>query len=75
MSDARRFTRAPNEIPAPAPAIVTGARRTGASLQDNALGLFQTQAFEEDVVHRRFLGRQQIILSRPAGIQQILVVS
>ncbi len=43
------------------------------SLRDNAIGIFPPEAFEEDVVCRRVFGRQQIIVSRPAAIQQILV--
>ena len=43
------------------------------SMRDNALGIFPPQAFEEDVVFRRLFGRRQIILSRPAAIQHILV--
>ena len=42
-------------------------------MRDNALDLFPPQAFEEDVVFREFFGRRQIIISRPASIQQILV--
>jgi len=43
------------------------------SLRDNAIGIFPPQAFEEEVVFRRVFGRRQIIMSRPAGIQHILV--
>ncbi len=43
------------------------------SMRDNALNAFPPEAFEEDVVFRKFFGRQQIIISRPAGIQHILV--
>ncbi len=42
-------------------------------MQNNALAIFPPQAFEEDVVFREFFGRRQIIMSRPAGIQRILV--
>jgi unspecific monooxygenase len=49
------------------------ARGFARSLRDNAIGIFPPQAFEEDVVFRRVFRRQQIIMSRPAGIQQILV--
>ena len=42
-------------------------------LRDNALGIFPPEAFTEEVVHRRFFGRRQIILSRPAAIQHILI--
>ena len=42
-------------------------------MRDNALGIFPPQAFEEDVVFRKFFGRRQIIISRPAAIQHILV--
>src|SRR5271169_1948873 len=43
------------------------------STRDNALDIFPPQAFEEDVVGREFFGRRQIIISRPAGIQHILI--
>ncbi len=42
-------------------------------LRENALLAFPPQAFEADVVFRRFFGRQQIILNRPRGIHHILV--
>jgi cytochrome P450 len=43
------------------------------SLRDNAIGIFPPQAFDEEVVFRKVFGRRQIIMSRPAGIQHILV--
>jgi cytochrome P450 len=43
------------------------------AMGQNALLAFPPQAFEEDVVHRRFFGRRQIILNRPAAIQHILI--
>ncbi len=43
------------------------------SLRDNAIGIFPPQAFEEEIVFRRVFGRRQVIMSRPAGIQHILV--
>src|SRR5271169_6133011 len=43
------------------------------SMRDNGLNAFPPEAFEEDVVSRKFFGRQLIIMSRPAGIQHILV--
>ncbi len=42
-------------------------------MRDNGLNAFPPEAFEEDVVLRKFFGRQLIIISRPAGIQHILV--
>jgi unspecific monooxygenase len=39
----------------------------------NALLAFPPQALEEEVVVRRFFGRRQIILNRPAGIQHVLI--
>src|SRR5690348_7161810 len=42
-------------------------------LGENALLSFPPEAFEEEVVTRRFFGRRQIILSRPAAIQHILI--
>jgi cytochrome P450 len=55
------------------PAEQPTSRGFARSLHDNAIGIFPPQAFEEDVVFRRVFGRQQIIMSRPAGIQHILV--
>jgi len=43
------------------------------ALGENALLAFPPEAFEVDVVVRRFFGRQQIILNRPEGIHHILV--
>jgi cytochrome P450 len=43
------------------------------SMRDNGLNAFPPEAFEQDVVFRKFFGRQLIIMSRPAGIQHILV--
>lgn len=45
------------------------------ALGENALLSFPPAAFEEDFVARRFFGRRQIILNRPAGIQHILIDS
>src|SRR5215468_11539376 len=73
MSDAQPFIRAARELPAMPPPPTTTTRLNPRSLHDNALGLFTPQAFEDDVVHRRFLGRHQLILSRPSGIHHILV--
>jgi cytochrome P450 len=60
----------------PAPnkrANATSARDLARALGQNALLSFPPEAFEKDVVARRFFGRRQIILNRPAGIQHILV--
>jgi len=43
------------------------------ALGENALLAFPPEAFEEDVVVRRFFGRRQVILNRPASIHHILV--
>jgi cytochrome P450 len=43
------------------------------ALGQNALATFPPEAFVEDMVARRFFGRRRIILSRPAGIQHILI--
>jgi cytochrome P450 len=56
-----------------APAGALSGRAIAKALRDNALLAFPPEAFEEDVVYRRFFGRQQIILNRPAGIHHILV--
>jgi cytochrome P450 len=42
-------------------------------MRDNGLTAFPPEAYEEDVVVRRFFGRHVIVMSRPAGIQHILV--
>lgn len=42
-------------------------------MRDNGLTAFPPEAYDEDVVVRRFFGRQVIVMSRPAGIQHILV--
>ena len=55
------------------PAEPPSGRDYARALRGNAIGIFPPQAFEEDVVFRRVFGRQQIIMSRPAGIQHILV--
>ena len=71
MSDARPFTA--YATPVPLPAGRTSAAGVARTMRENALGLFAPEAFDDDVVYRRFLGRQQIILNRPAGIHRILV--
>jgi cytochrome P450 len=43
------------------------------SMRDNGLNAFPPEVFEEDVVLRKFLGRQLIIMSRPAGIRHVLI--
>jgi cytochrome P450 len=43
------------------------------ALRENALLSFPAEAFEQEVVARSFLGRRQIFLNRPAGIQHIMV--
>src|SRR4051794_565638 len=63
--------------------VVPPARRPGSetpsglgiakALGQNALATFPPEAFVEDMVARRFFGRRRIILSRPAGIQHILI--
>jgi cytochrome P450 len=64
--------------PLPSPAIGSRVdapswRGFARSMRDNGLNAFPPEAFEEDVVFRKFFGRQLIIMSRPAGIQHILV--
>jgi cytochrome P450 len=51
------------------PSQIAGVRALG----QNALRIFPPEAYEEEVVYRRFFGRSQIIMNRPAGIQHILV--
>ena len=60
----------------PAPDLTSqppSSRGFARSLRDNAIGIFPPQAFDEEVVFRKVFGRRQIIMSRPAGIQHILV--
>jgi len=52
-----------------APSVVGLAKALG----QNALATFPPEAFEEDVMTRRFFGRRRIILNRPAAIQHILI--
>jgi len=56
-----------------APAGALSGRVIAKALRDNALLAFPPEAFEEEVVHRSFFGRRQIILNRPEGIHHILV--
>jgi unspecific monooxygenase len=56
-----------------APAGALSGRVIAKALRENALLAFPPEAFEEDVVVRGFLGRQQLILNRPQGIHHILV--
>jgi cytochrome P450 len=56
-----------------APAGTLSGRAIAKALRDNALLAFPPEAFEDEVVHRSFFGRQQIILNRPAAIHHILV--
>jgi cytochrome P450 len=60
----------------PAPGLTSqppSSRGFARSSRDNAIGIFPPQAFDEEVVFRKVFGRRQIIMSRPAGIQHILV--
>ena len=43
------------------------------ALRENALLSFPPEAFEQEVVARRILGRRRVILNRPASVQHILV--
>ncbi len=56
-----------------APAELSSGRGIARALGENALLAFPPEAFEEEVVVRSFLGRRQVILSRPASIHHILV--
>ncbi len=69
MSETKPLAAAPSADRAAAPSSRGFAR----SLRDNAIGIFPPQAFEQDVVFRKVFGRRQIIVSRPAAIQRILV--
>ena len=59
--------------PAAPPEASPSARGFVRSLRNDAIGIFPPEAFEEEVVFRKFWGRRQIIMSRPAGIQHILI--
>jgi cytochrome P450 len=48
-------------------------RAIASGLGSNALAGFPSRAFEEKVVARSFVGRQQIILSDPAAIRHVLI--
>ena len=69
MSEAQALV---SPIP-PVPVDPRSGRVIAQMLRENALLAFPPQAFEEDVVFRRFFGRQQVILNRPTGIHHILV--
>jgi unspecific monooxygenase len=69
VSETKPLAAAPSADRAGAPSSRGFAR----SLRDNAIGIFPPQAFEQDVVFRKVFGRRQIIVSRPAAIQRILV--
>src|SRR5215469_170721 len=56
-----------------APAGTLSGRAIARALRDNALLAFPPEAFEDEVVHRGFFGRQQIILNRPAAIHHVLI--
>jgi cytochrome P450 len=68
-----------NEVRADVSATSSAQQRTlsgfgiARALGKNALLAFPPQAFDEDFITRRFLGRRQIVLNRPAGIHHILV--
>ena len=59
--------------PAPRARAAASGRGIARAMGQNALLAFPPQAFEQEVVVRRFFSRRQIILNRPAGIQHILV--
>jgi cytochrome P450 len=71
--------RASGEERVPGPRVprarveAVSGRGIARAMGQNALLAFPPAAFEEDVVVRRFFGRRQIILNRPAGIQHILI--
>src|SRR5262252_7641850 len=54
-------------------ADAASGRGIARAMGQNALLAFPPHAFEEEVVVRRFFGRRQIILNRPAGIQHVLI--
>jgi unspecific monooxygenase len=48
-------------------------RMVAGALRGDALAAFPPEAFEEEIVVQRFLGRQHILLQRPEAIHHILV--
>src|SRR5260370_40005654 len=62
----------PQPIAAPAYGRLSWRMVAGA-LRGNALAAFPPEAFEEDFVVQRFLGRQHILLQRPDAIRHVLV--
>jgi cytochrome P450 len=56
-----------------APDEGASARGIARALGENALLAFPPEAFEKEVVVRKFFGRRQVILSRPESIHHILV--
>jgi cytochrome P450 len=76
---ARRWKRAIGEARVPGPRVpraraeAASGRGIARAMGQNALLAFPPAAFEEEVVVRRFFGRRQIILNKPAGIQHILI--
>src|SRR5260370_42465999 len=48
-------------------------RAVAGALRGNALAGVPPEAFEEEVVVQRFLGRQHILLQRPDAIRHVLV--
>src|ERR1700747_3117508 len=69
VSKAQPFVPSPAYLRADQPS----GRGVAKALGQNVLLTFPPQAFDEDVVVRRFFGRRQIILNRPAGIQHVLI--
>jgi cytochrome P450 len=54
-------------------AAAPSRRSLASALRNNSLAGFSPRAFEEDFVHRRRLGRDQLVVSRPEAIRHILV--
>jgi cytochrome P450 len=69
VTEAQAFAPAPSRTPADPQ---TG-RDVANALRTNGITSFPPEAFEEDMVFRRFFGRPQIILNRPSSIHHILV--
>lgn len=66
-------TQATASRPGDGPDEAPAARGFVRSLRENVIGIFPPEAFEEEIVVRTVFGRRQIIMSRPAGIQRVLV--
>jgi unspecific monooxygenase len=60
--------------PRPAiPARELSRRRLLETLRRNALEIWSTRAYEEELLVQHFFGRQRVLMNAPGGIEQVLV--